>query len=77
MKSSIFAIRIKSIVLAAVLLAGVTTSDIAHANILLQDNGEWLIVRYTLKGAYGQVMRVRRTSVEGRQALWFARLAVR
>lgn len=47
----------------------------AQAHILVKDDGETLLVRYTMKGAQGGLMRVRRNSADGKRVLWFARMA--
>lgn len=47
----------------------------AQANILVEDDGETLLVRTTMKGAQGTLTRVRRDSANGKRALWFARMA--
>lgn len=51
------------------LLMGTVVPRVAHAHILVKDDGEWLTLRYTMKGSQGQLFRVRRDSKEGRQAL--------
>ena len=55
--------------LCAGLLVGTVAPQTAHAHILVKDDGEWLTLRYTVKGTQGQLFRVRRESSEGRRAL--------
>ncbi len=61
--------------LCAGLLLGAVAPQAAHAHILVKDDGEWLTLRYTMKGAQGQLFRVRRDSAEGRRTLWSAEKA--
>ena len=56
------------------LLAGLAAPQAARANILVRDEGEKVLVRTTVKGAHGGLVRVSRNSAIARQAFWFARL---
>ena len=62
--------------LAGLSVAGISSAP-ARANVLVRDDGATLLIRPTTKGAVGVLRRVRRNSVEGRRALWFAAQSAR
>ena len=56
-------------------LLGAVAPRTAQAHILVKDEGETMLVRTTMKGAQGTLIRVRRNSADGKRALWFADMA--
>lgn len=68
---------VASVALCASLLIAVAAPQRASAHLLVKDEGDWVWVRYTIKGAQGQLLRVRRNSVDAKRAFWFARQAAK